>query len=108
MKRTDSEKYLGDIVSKSGNSENIENRKKIGKQTISDLMSTLKEIGNGAFYIKIGLIYREATLKCKLLLNAEVWHSLTEKQISDLEDIDKIFLRRILNSHEKVALECIF
>ena len=71
-------------------------------------MSTLKEIGNGAFYIKIGLIYREATLKCKLLLNAEVWHSLTEKQISDLEDIDKIYLRRILNSHEKVAIECIF
>ena len=37
-----------------------------------------------------------------------MWHSLTEKQISDLEDIDKIYLRRILNSHEKVALECIF
>ena len=27
MKKTDSEKYLGDLVSNSGNSENIENRK---------------------------------------------------------------------------------
>ena len=31
MKRTDSEKYLGDLVSKSGNSENLEHKKKIGK-----------------------------------------------------------------------------
>ena len=103
MKRTDSEKYLGDIVSNTGNTENIEKRKKIGMQTISELMSSLKEVGVGGFYIKTGLIYRDAILKCKLLLNSEVWHTLTLQQISDLEEIDKIYLRRILNSHTKVV-----
>ena len=30
MKRTNHEKYLGDLVSNSGNAENIENRRKLG------------------------------------------------------------------------------
>ena len=108
MKQVCSEKYLGDILSNSGNDENIENRRKIGNQTISDLMTTLQEVGVGGFYIKSGLIYRDAILKPKLLLNSEVWHSLTLQQISILEEIDKKYLRIILNCHEKVALECIY
>ena len=76
-------------MSNSGNDENIENRRKTGNQTISDLMTTLKEVGVGGFYIKTGLIYRDAILKPKLLLNSDVWHSLTLKQISLLEEIDK-------------------
>ena len=32
MKTTNSEKYLGDVVSVRGNIENIENRRKIGNQ----------------------------------------------------------------------------
>ena len=71
-------------------------------------MTTLKEVGVGGFYIKSGLIYRDAILKPKLLLNSDVWHSLTLKQISLLEEIDKKYLRIILNCHEKVALECIY
>ena len=47
-------------------------------------------------------------MKCKILLNSEVWQSLTVKQVSQLEDIDKSYIRRILNSHSKVAIECLF
>ena len=77
MKRTCSEKYLGDIVSNLGNSENIENRRKMGRKTISEILSILKEVGIGIYYIKIGLVLRDAILKSKLLLNSEVWHNLT-------------------------------
>ena len=42
MKQTNSEKYLGDIVSNTGNTENIENRRKMGLKTISELLSTVK------------------------------------------------------------------
>ena len=45
MKRTNAEKYLGDIVSSTGNSENIESRKKLGMKTISEILSTLEVIG---------------------------------------------------------------
>jgi hypothetical protein len=55
-----------------------------------------------------GLIFRNAVLKCKILLNSEVWHSLTAKQVTQLEDIDKNYLRRILHSHSKVVIECLY
>ena len=42
------------------------------------------------------------------MLNSEVWHSLTDKHVSHLEKIDKTYLSRILNSHLKVAIECLF
>ena len=41
-------------------------------------------------------------------MNSEVWHSLTAKQVEHLEEIDKQYLRRLLNSHSKVAIECLF
>ena len=105
MKQTDSEKYLGDIVSNSGNDKNIEKRKELGMKSISDILSTLKEFGIGSFYVKTGLIYRDSILKCKLLLNSEVWHSLTLQQISVFEVVDRTYLRWILNSHPIVAIE---
>ena len=108
MQESTAEKYSGDMVSNLGNDENIEFRQKIGEQSTSEILSVLREIEIGGFYIKNGLIFRDAVLKCKVLLNSEVWHSLTDKQVSQLENIDKTYLRRILNSHSKVAIECLF
>ena len=99
MKRTNAEKYLGDIVSSTGNWENIENRRKLGMKTISEILSILKEIGIGCHYLKIGIIYRDAALKCKMLLNSEVWHSLTVQQVSLLENVDKTYLMSILRCY---------
>ena len=106
MRTTSKEKYLGDIISVKGNIDNIEKRRKIGNQAISDMLAVLREIGQGSFYVKTGLIFRDAILKCKLLLNSEVWHCLTMQQIEMLEDMDKQFLRNILKCHSKVAIEC--
>ena len=108
MKQTTSEKYLGDIVSNSGNCENIAEREKLGRKCISDILSMLKEIGIGGHYVRVGLILRESMLKSKLLLNSGVWHDLSKKHVTKLEDIDKSFLRIILKSHPKVAIECLF
>ena len=108
MKQCDYEKYLGDILSNTGNDRNIENRRKIGHQTISTLLSTLKEVGVGGHYIATGLVYRDSILKSKLLLNSDVWHSLTQQQVSVLEQVDRKYLRCILKSHSKVAIECIY
>jgi hypothetical protein len=77
-------------------------REKSGFKAISDILPMLKEVGFTSFYIKCGLIFRDAVLKRKLLLNSEVWHGLTVNQVNKLEDIDKTFLRIILNSHAKV------
>ena len=71
-------------------------------------MAVLKEVAAGGHYISVGLVLRDAVLKSKLLLNSEVWYGLTVKEIVNLEDLDKIYLRGILNAHPKVGLECLY
>ena len=108
MGESDSEKYLGDMVSGKGNDENMKFRRKVGFQTLSEMMTVLKEVAAGGHYISIGLVLRDAVLMSKLLLNSEVWYGLTLKQMESLEELDKIYLRNILNAHPKVGLECLY
>ena len=51
----------------------------------------------GQYYFEIALILRESILVSKLLFNSEVWYNLSNKQIEKLEQIDEIYLRKILN-----------
>ena len=57
MRTTTKEKYLGDIISVRGNIDNIENRKKIANLAISEILAVLREIGQGSFYVKTGIIF---------------------------------------------------
>ena len=68
MTETKTEKYLGDMVSGTGNEENMKYKRKIGYQSISDQMTILKEVAAGSFYIIVGLVFRDAVLRSKLLL----------------------------------------
>ena len=43
-----------------------------------------------------------------MLLNSEVWHSVTKSQIEEIDVIDRILLRQILNAHSKTAVEWIY
>ena len=108
MESSQEEKYLGDMVSSSGNDENMKFKRKLGFQAISDNMTVLKELAAGSHYLAVGLVFRDAVLKSKLLLNSEVWHGLTLKQTENLEDVDKIYLRNILKAHSKVGVECLY
>ena len=98
MEESETEKYLGDMISSKGNEENMKFKRKIGFQSISEQLTVLKEVGVGGHYIGVGLIFRDAVLKSKLLLNSEMWHGLTLNQLESLEDVDKSFLTNILNS----------
>ena len=71
-------------------------------------MAVLKEVAAGGHYVSIGLVFRDAILKSKLLLNSEVWHALTQKEVEGLEDLDKIYLRTLLNAHPNVGTECLY
>ena len=109
MMKSESQKYLGDVICSSGlNSLNIKNRKSIGFATISQIKSILSEVKFGTYTIQSGLIMRDAILISKLLLNSEVWHSVTKAQIEELEVIDRILLRQILGAHSKTGIEWIY
>ena len=44
----------------------------------------------------------------KILVNSEVWYGLTEKNINDLENIDKMLLRKITGAHSKTPIEFLY
>ena len=109
MLTTTKHKYLGDIVCSSGNNqENIKDRCKTGQSAISQIKSLMNEISLGKFSMNIGLILRDSIFLSKMLLNSEVWHSLTKCQIVELEVSDRMLMRYILNAHSKTGLEWIY
>ena len=59
----------------------------------------------GKFKIQTGLLLRDTTFTSKMLLNTEVWHSITKTKVEEIEVTDRILLRNILNAHCKTGLE---
>ena len=109
MTKCESQKYLGDVICSSGlNASNIKNRQNIGFAAISQIKSMLSEVKFGTYTIQSGLIMRDSIFISKLLLNSEVWHSVTKSQIEELERMDRILLRQILGAHSKTSIEWIY
>ena len=109
MLETAEQKYLGDIVSSSGsNNANIKERCNIGYSAISQIKSLMNEISVGKFNIQIGLILRNSIFLSKMLLNSEVWCNLTKYQIEELEKVDRMLIRHILNAHSKTSIEWLY
>ena len=106
MLTTSKHKYLGDIVCSSGNNqENIKYRCKTGQGAISQIKTLMKDISLGKFTMQIRLILRDSIFLSKMLLNSEVWHSVTKSQIEELEIVDRMLVRYTLNAHSKYVLE---
>ena len=109
MLETNQQKYLGDIVCSSGsNNANIKDRCNTGHSAIAQIKSMMSEISMGTFSIQIGLILRDSIFLSKMLLNSEVWQSSTKIQIEELEKVDRILLRHVLNAHSKTAVEWLY
>ena len=106
MLETAEQKYLGDIVSSSGsNNANIKEKCNIGYSAISQIKSLMNEISVGKSGIQIGLILRDSIFPSRMLLNSEVWCNLTQYQIEELEKVDRMLIRHILNAHSKTCIE---
>ena len=109
MLTSKTQSYLGDIISDTGyNDENIKTRCQIGQATISEIESMLNDGNFGKFTIQTGLTLRDTNFSSKVLLNSEVWHSLTKIQIASLEIIDRRLMRKIFDAHSKTSLEWLY
>ena len=51
---------------------------------------------------------RESVLLSKMLLSSESWHKVFQYQIEKLNEVDKTFYRKLLNSHPKTGEEFLF
>ena len=109
MKDSNSEKYLGDIISTKGTlEETIKDRKNKGYSYISEIRALLSDMPFGHRRIEVGMMLRDAMFVNGILTNSEAWHSITAQNIEDLEVMDRMLLRNILGAHAKVQTEFVY
>ena len=101
--------YLGDVIRQDGkNSSNIKNRVKKGMGIVTRIMDVLKTISFGQKYFEIAKTLREAELINGILTNAEVWYGIKQSEIDELEEVDKLLLRRVLGAPESSCIESLY
>ena len=109
MEDVDQEKYLGDIIHKSGKPHaNIVERISKGYGIISNIKAILMDIPLGNRRVEIGLDLRKAWFLNGILFNSEVWPRLTKQEENDLAKMDQYLLRSILGAHSKVPCEILY
>ena len=101
--------YLGDIVRGDGkNISNIKSRIKKGMGIVTRIMDILKTISFGKKYFEIARTLREAELLNGILTNAEVWYGVSKSEIDELENVDKLLLRRVLGAPDSSCIESLY
>ena len=90
------------------NNKNLKERENKGIGMVMQTLAILKETSLGHFYFDIGLLLRETNVINAIVYNSEVWVGLTKTNISLLENIDKLYLRKLLNAHSKTAVEAYY
>ena len=101
--------YLGDIVRADGkNSSNIKSRVNKGLGIITEIMDILNCVSFGHKFFEIACTLREARLINGILTNADVWYSLQKCELDEIEEVDKMLLRRILAAPESTCIESLY
>ena len=103
------EKYLGDLVDKSGsNKPNFEARQAKGFGIVTNILAIINEIPLGHWRVEAGLRLRQAMFVNGCLFNSEAWHGVKNDEIKLLEKVDECLLRSILNAHSKIPVEALY
>jgi 3-deoxy-D-manno-octulosonate 8-phosphate phosphatase KdsC-like HAD superfamily phosphatase len=50
----------------------------------------------GKHYFEIAMLFGESMFLNGILTNSEIWYNLSESEIKEFEDLDRLLLRRIL------------
>ena len=109
MEQSNREKYLGDIVDKTGKVRpNIEARIAKGYGIVTNILAIVNEIPVGHWKVEAGLRLRQAMLVNGCLFNSEAWQGVTMAEIILLEKVDEALLRGLMKGHAKIPLEALF
>ena len=101
--------YLGDIISHDGsNKQNIEARVSKGLGLVSQIMNILKSVSFGAHYFEIASTLRNSILRNGMLTKCEIWYTITPTEVNQLEEVDKLLLRQIMNVPISCPIEALY
>ena len=106
MQEVSHDEYLGDVISADGsNTNNIQNRVSKGLGIITQILNMLEKVTLGYHYFKIVLLLRESLFLNGILTDSDVWYGIKKSEIKDLEALDKMLLRRILETPVSTPME---
>ena len=75
---------------------------------MTPLTSKVVCISFGEKFFEIAITLREAKLLNGILPNADVWYSLQKNEIAELEEVDRMLLRRILGAPDSTCVESLY
>ena len=87
------------------NKQNIQERKHHRLGAVNQIQQLLDDLCRGDYYFEAANILRNSLLLSTLLSNSETWYDITKREISELESVDNILLRKIFSAHSKTPLE---
>ena len=88
--------------------DTIQQRTFKGYAYISEIRALLSDMPFRHRRVQVGLMLRDAMFVSGILLNLEVWHSMTKEHIEQLEIMDRSLLKYIVKAHSKVQNEFIY
>ena len=109
MQKSTHDKYLGDMISADGKIyKNIESRVSKGLGIVTEVMNMLEKVTLGSHYFRTAILLRESRFLNGILTNAESWYGLSSTQISQLESVDRLLIRKILGTPVSTPIEALY
>ena len=97
LETIENEKYLGDLISHDGkNTKNIQARRAKGTGIVDQILTRLESTVFGPYFFEVAITLRNSLLINGILTNAEAWYGLKTEEVEQLEKIDEMLLRKIL------------
>ena len=99
IEQTTTQKYLGFIISSSGNNmANIDYIKKKSIGVMKKIFNKLNSLNLQVYYFECSMILLNVILRPSILYACEVYYNLKESEIRQIERIEENYLRKVLNT----------
>ena len=79
-----------------------------GNGKVNEIMGMLQEISFGPHYFKMALLFRNSILISSMLGSSEVLYGLTNSHLEKLEQVDRIFFRRLFEVPNCTTIEAFY
>jgi hypothetical protein len=109
MSNSDEQKYLGFILSSSGdNMANIRMLKNKSIGTIRKIFTKLNKLSLQNYYFEVGMIFMNVMLRSSILYASETYYNLKETEIRQIERIEEGYMRQLLKTSRGCSITQIY
>ena len=109
MKTSEKETYLGNLLTTDGRiDQNIIERYNKGVGKTNEIISILREISFGPHFFETAILFRNSILLNSMLCSTEALLGITQSHVEKLEQVDRIFFRRLFEVPRSTTIESFY